>query len=103
MSMNGWKVIRDGTQEKVLCTSTSGLIDEPAMTYSGMTVNRVSAPRISTRAQRSQRGSRIAQPPPVHHEVGDGDEQQEAEQQHRHRRALAEVPRDERGVVDVDR
>src|SRR5665811_442056 len=68
-----------------------------------MSVNSPRTTTTTTRNMRNERGSCTTTPPVGDKQVGAGDHQQEEQQQHRHCRAEAEVPVDERVVVDVDR
>src|SRR5690349_22303923 len=102
MSTNGRTVTCVGIQWKAPCTSRSGLTDETTITYSGRTVKTVRRVSTTRRAQRTADDSRMTAPQPTGAQVPERDEQQERQQQHGHRRAQAEVPGEERGVVDVD-
>src|SRR4051812_31414896 len=102
MSMNGWKVMVCGHQVKAAWTSDSGFTDDVTMTYSGTTVKTVSTAMVTHRKTWDERVSRIAVPPVHDEKVGAGDHQQEQQQQHAHRGAGAEVPGQERRVVDVE-
>src|SRR5689334_20091355 len=100
MSTNACAVGRLGIQVNTPCTSLSGFIAELSIAYSGVMTNNAS--RLSTirRDHRSPADSRI-DPPPVGDQQVDGrHREQEQQQDDRHRRALTEVPGDERAAVD---
>src|SRR6266540_1635407 len=103
MSMNACAVGWLGSQVNAPCTSFSGFIAELTIAQSGVRTN--SASRVSTtrRAQRSAADSRIGSPAVGHEQIDSRNDEQEHQQGDRHRRALAEVPGDERALVDVDR
>src|SRR5665647_3702646 len=103
MSTNGRRVGCVGHQRKSPCTSPSGFSAEVTMTYSGTSVNRPRPATTTTRNTRNERGSCTTTPAVGNEQVGASNHQQEQQQQHRHGRAEAEVPVDERVVVDVDR
>src|SRR4051794_11381038 len=103
MSMKGWKVMFCGHQVKEACTSDNGFMDDVTMTQSGTTVKMVSTAMTTHRKTWEEVVSRIAVPPIHGEQIDSGDDQQEDQQQHAHRGAGAEVPGQERGVVDVER
>src|SRR5699024_1168517 len=93
-----------GNHEKPACTSPRGFRLVVTMTYSGSSTKALSPASTTTRKIFSPRVSRMGAPlPPLGGvQVHERDGQQEQQQEHAHRAAHAEVPGQERGVVDVE-
>src|SRR5690606_30638363 len=91
MSMYGWNVMVFGHHVKLSSTSPSGLTDEVIITHSGKTVKAVRITMVAMRNTRAPVVSRTLGPPIHEQQIDDRHDQQEDQQQHRHRRAVAEV------------
>src|SRR3954447_16336825 len=115
MSMYGRIVRPLGSQRNLPVTSARGFSELETMTYTGTRTKPVSRVRKIRRDQRNELVgamgdlslwvSDIGRPPSARGErqIHARHHQQEEQQQYGHRRAGAEVPRDEGRLVDVDR